>query len=196
MKTSIRKIFVLFITAFINTAMFAQAPLISFQFNEASGVAPANTGSIAATFTRTAGTPASSANAPTGVGGSGSFDFGTTANNYYVESTAVLNDLKNLSVFTITGWINNKANVVGSGGNRIVSWINNGGDGVDLVYQDNGSLRLGVDGWPDYSPAFSSANKVPTNASGEADNWTFFAVTYHPTDRCNFTLETIPLTRR
>src|SRR5688572_16946226 len=146
MKNSTRKTFLLFIAAFINTVMFAQAPLINFQFNEAAGVAPANTGSVAATFTRTAGTPASSVNAPTGVGGAGSFDFGTTASNYYVESTAVLDGLKNLSAFTITGWVNSRSNVTGSGGNRIVSWINNGGDGVDLVYQSNGSLRLGVDG--------------------------------------------------
>ena len=50
---------------------------------------------------------------------------------------------------------------------------------MDLVYQSNGSLRLGVDGWPDFSPAFSSANKVSANAAAPATNWVFFAVTYH-----------------
>ena len=81
---------------------------------------------------------------------------------------------------TITGWINNQVQVAGSGGNRIVSWINHGGDGVDLVYQSNGSLRLGVDQWPDYTPAFSSPNKVTTlnNPTLQSTNWIFFAVTY------------------
>ena len=70
--------------------------------------------------------------------------------------------------------------MAGSGGNRIVSWINHGGDGVDLVYQSNGSLRLGVDQWPDYTPAFSSPNKVTTlnNPTLQSTNWIFFAVTY------------------
>ena len=140
--------------------------------------------------------PGTSANVPANVGGSGALDFGVTPGNFYVESGAPIDQLKSLNALTITGWINNKSNVVGSGGNRIVSWINNGGDGVDLVYENNGSLRLGVDGWPDYSPAFSSANKVATNASGATGNWHFSQLRISPMDRFNFTLETIPLTRR
>ena len=163
------------------------SPVISLRFDEASGVtAISNDGTAGGSLVRTIPTPGTSANVPANVGGSGAFDFGVTPGNFYVESGAPIDQLKSLNALTITGWINNKANVVGSGGNRIVSWINNGGDGVDLVYQNNGSLRLGVDGWPDNSPAFSSANKVPTNASGAAGNWTFFAVTYQSNGQVQF----------
>ena len=103
-----------------------------------------------------------------------------------MQSGAPINALKNLNAFTLTGWLNCKSNVAGQGGNRIISWINNGGEGVDLVYQSNGSLRLGVDGWPDFSPAFSSANKVLTNAAAPASNWVFFAVTYQSNGQVQF----------
>ncbi len=160
------------------TTEMQSLPLIALNFNESSGTSVNNSGASSASFARSANVPASSANAPTGVGGPGSFDFGTVSGNYYVQSGAPIDALKNLSAFTLTGWLNCKSNVAGSGGNRIISWINNGGDGVDLVYQSNGSLRLGVNSWPDNSPAFSSANKIPTNASSPATNWVFFAVTY------------------
>jgi hypothetical protein len=122
--------------------------------------------------------PAASDNVPSGIGSVKSADYGTSSANAYVESTTAINDLKNLGVFTITGWVNNRSSVMGSGGNRIVSWINNGGDGVDLVYKNNGSLQIGIDQWPDFSPATSSAGKIPTSASAPASNWVFFAVTY------------------
>ena len=138
-------------------------------------------GTAAASFLRSSGTPASNSNTPAGVGGAFSLDFGTSIGNYYASSVAPINELKNLNSFTITGWVNNRSNAAGAGGNRILSWINNGGDGVDLVYQSDGSLRLGVDQWPDFSPAFSSANKVITNSAVPPTNWTFFAVTYQST---------------
>ena len=103
-----------------------------------------------------------------------------------MQSSGVVDALKNLPAFTLTGWINTRSSTAGSGGNRIISWINNGGEGVDLVYQSNGSLRLGVDGWPDFSPAFSSANKVSANAAAPASNWVFFAVTYHSNGQVQF----------
>ncbi|MEJ1241661.1 carbohydrate-binding protein [Chryseolinea sp. T2] len=162
------------------------AALVALNFNETSGTAISNTGTINATFSRSAGTPQSSTNVPANAGGSNSIDFGTTTGNYYVEGTAPLDGLRNLNGFTLTGWLNCKSNVVGSGGNRIVSWINNGGEGVDLVYQSNGSLRLGVDGWPDNSPAFSSSGKIPTSASGPTSNWRFFAVTYQSNGQVQF----------
>jgi chitodextrinase len=152
--------------------------LVKLNLNEANGIAPVNSGSGTATFTRSTTTPASSANVPANVGGANSFDFGTTTGNYYVESTAAIDGLKGLSAFTITGWVNNKNSTEGAGGNRIVSWINNGGNGVDLVYKTDGSLQLGVNAWPDTSPARSSASKVTTNVSAPAGNWIFFAVTY------------------
>jgi hypothetical protein len=91
-----------------------------------------------------------------------------------------------MSEFTLTGWVNSKSNVAGSGGNRIISWINNGGDGVDLVYNSNGSLQLGIDQWPDGSPAISSANKVTTDAAASSGNWVFFAATYKSTGQVQF----------
>jgi hypothetical protein len=62
----------------------------------------------------------------------------------------------------------------------------NGGDGVDLVYNSNGSLQLGIDQWPDGSPAISSANKVTTDAAASSGNWVFFAATYKSTGQVQF----------
>lgn len=187
----------LLLAAGYSNVMFGQsppAPLIRLPFNEASGLPVANTGTATADFSRaTLPNPAISNNVPFGVGGTHSFDFGTQIGsnvieigNYYVESSAVIDPLKNLNAFTLTGWVNNRSSIAGSGGNRIISWINNGGDGVDLVYQSDGSLRLGVDGWPDFSPAFSSSNKVTTDASAPASNWIFFAVTYQSNGQVQF----------
>jgi hypothetical protein len=162
------------------------SPLIYLNLDRLSGRVVSNLGSAPATFNTTPSTPNESTNVPAGVGGERAADFGTIPGNYFVESTAPINALKNLNAFTLTGWVNNKSNVAGSGGNRIISWINHGGNGVDLVYQSDGSLRLGVDGWPDFSPAFSSPNKVPTNAAAPASNWTFFAVTYQSNGQVQF----------
>ena len=165
------------------TLPFEQQPsntLVSLSFNEPN-LTFQNAGTAPASFLRSSGIPASTTNAPAGVGGTFSLDFGTSIGNYYVSSVAPINELKNLNSFTVTGWVNNRSNAVGSGGNRILSWINNGGDGVDLVYQSNGSLRLGIDQWPDFSPAFSSSNKVTTNSAVPPANWIFFAVTYQST---------------
>jgi hypothetical protein len=124
--------------------------------------------------------------APNNVGWVSSAFLGCCSVNQYIESGGTINELKNLTAFTLTGWVNNTSNVTGAGGNRIISWINRGGDGVDLVYQNNGSLRLGVDGWPDNSPAFSSPNKVTTDASRAQSNWVFFAVTYQSNGQVQF----------
>jgi hypothetical protein len=166
------------------TTLSAQSPLINLSLDENSGVNPVNVGSLSSSFNRSTGIPVS---ASVIARGAGSFGFDVNAGDYYVESQGVIDGLKNLSAFTITGWINNQVSAAGSGGNRIVSWINHGGDGVDLVYQSNGSLRLGVDQWPDFSPAFSSPSKVTTlnNATLQSTNWIFFAVTY----RSNGTVE-------
>lgn len=185
-------------TSFFSNALFAQGPqpLVKLQFDESTGTTVSNTGTASATLSRSATTPAPSTNVPASVGASNSLDFATTPGNYYVQSSAPVDALKNLNTFTLTGWLNCKSNVAGPGGNRIISWINNGGDGVDLVYQSNGSLRVGVDEWPDNSPAFSSANKVLTNAAAPASNWYFSPLHINPMDKCNSTLATIPQTQR
>ncbi|HTF17073.1 MAG TPA: LamG-like jellyroll fold domain-containing protein [Chryseolinea sp.] len=159
-------------------------PLIHLNMDAPAGVV--NNGSVPSTFIRSANTPLTDGNVPVTGGGYYALDFGVTPGNYYVEGTAPINALKNMAAFTITGWINSRSNVAGSGGNRIVSWINNGADGVDLVYQSNGSLRIGIDSWPDGSPAISSASKVPANASAPASNWVFFAVTYRAAGQVEF----------
>jgi uncharacterized protein YjdB len=152
--------------------------LIVLKFNDATGSAPANTGTVTSTFTKSTTPSWSTTNVPANVGGASSLDFGTTTGNNYVESSAVINELKSLSSFTLTGWVNCKSSTMGSGGNRIISWINNGGDGVDLVYKNDGSLQLGIDQWPDTSPAISNLAKITTDAGAAASNWRFFAVTY------------------
>jgi hypothetical protein len=159
------------------TAVTPPAPLVKVRFEEASGTATTNTGTLGGTLTLTTPVPARSTNVPEGVGGTRSVDFGTTTGNYVVESPGVLSALAKLTKFTITGWVNNKSTNQGSRGNRIVTWINNGGDGVDLVYLSNGSLKIGIDQWPDSGTA-SSAGRIPTDASAQSGNWRFFAVTY------------------
>jgi hypothetical protein len=154
-------------------------PLISLGFNENSGSAVTNTGSVAASFTKPT-PPDWSTNVPAG-GGVSSIDFGTNAGNFYVESSTVISQLANLESFTVTGWVNNRSATIGSGGNRIVSWINNGGNGVDIVYASGGTLKVGINQWPDSTTAISSAGIIPTDAAGAATNWRFFAVTYNST---------------
>lgn len=150
--------------------------LISLSFNDGTGNTAVNTGTLPATFTLTAVSPTWSTNVPES-GGSGSVDFGTDAQAYVVESTGVIGGLKGLNAFTITGWLNCKDNTEGGGGNRIVSWINDGGDGVDLVYGADGALRVSVNEWPDNGPK-SSVDKITTDPAAGAANWKFFAVTY------------------
>jgi uncharacterized protein YjdB len=153
-------------------------PLISLNFNDGTGTVAANTGSLPATFALSAEVPTWSANVPTG-GGSNSVDFGTTTGNYVVESNDIVEGLKNLDAFTITGWVNCRSSEEGGGGNRIVSWINDGGDGVDLVYHSDGSIQMGINQWSDNeNPPRSSAGKVTTDPDANAANWVFFAVTY------------------
>lgn len=169
-------------TVQVTTLIATPSPIVWLKLDEptssVTGVSSSNAGSAPMLFNRSAALPTGSDNIPAGINSVLSADFGSTSANAFVESTSPIDGLKNLSAFTITGWVNNRSNVTGSGGNRIVSWINNGGEGVDLVYQNNGSLRLGVDAWPDGSPATSNVNKVTTNASAPGTNWVFFAVTY------------------
>jgi len=156
-------------------------PVVALRLNENTGISTANNGSAGGSLALTSTVPAWTTNVPSTVGGASAVDFGTTTGNYAVESAAALPSLGGLSKFTITGWVNCKNSTEGSGGNRIVTWINNGGDGVDLVYRSDGSLQMGVDEWPDSSPARSSAAKIPTSSTAAAANWRFFAVSYDST---------------
>jgi hypothetical protein len=153
-------------------------PIVKLAFNENAGVSTTNSGSAGGSLALTTPTPAWSANTPTATGGLSAVDFGTITGNFAIESPAPIGALAGLSNFTICGWVNCRSATEGPGGNRIVTWINHGGDGVDLVYRSDGSLQLGVDQWPDTSLARSSAGRIPTDAAAGSMNWRFFAVTY------------------
>ena len=156
-------------------------PIIELGFNEASGATVTNTGSAGGALTRSTPAPYWTNNVPAGVGGISSVDFQTTTGNYFVESPTNYPQLAGLTKFTIAGWVNNRNSTEGGGGNRLVTWIAGGGDGVDLVYHSDGSVQLGINQWPDGPPPRSSADKIPTDANAGADNWRFFAVTYDST---------------
>ena len=156
-------------------------PIIDLDFNENSGTVAANHGSAGGELTLTTPTPTWSNNVPATVGGISSVDFGTTVGTYCVESSAIYSELTGLTQFTVTGWVNCCNSTEGSGGNRLVTWINHGGEGVDVVYKSDGSVQVGINQWPDGVPARSSGDKIPTDAAAGADNWRFFAVTYDST---------------
>ncbi len=160
------------------------SPIVDLKLNEGNGTAVANTGSAGGSLVRTNPTPAWSTNTPRGSGGS--LDFGTTSGDFAAESPAPISALAGLTRFTISGWLNNRSNIEGAGGNRIVNWARvEGGptaaDGVDLVYKSDGSLMLGIDSFVDTSTARSNAGQIPTSPTAAAGNWRFFAVTYDST---------------
>jgi hypothetical protein len=165
-------------------SVILNTPIIDLRLNEASGTTTLNQGSAGGSLTLTTPVPAWSNNVPGSVGGAASVDFGTNPGSYWVESPTNYPQLIGLTQFTICGWANCRSSTTGSGGNRLVTWINAGGDGVDLVYRSDGSLQMGINQWPDYpvsSPAFSSSGKITTDPNAGASNWRFFAVTYDST---------------
>lgn len=155
----------------------APTPLVRLGFNENNGSVIYNEGYINIKFTKT-DPPSWSTNVPFN-GGHSSLDFGTAYGNYYVESDEVIKQLAGMTSFTVTGWVNCKSLTVGSGGNRIVSWISEDNKhGVDIVHDANGRLRVGINQWPDNSTAISSAGKITADLNASSTNWKFFAVTY------------------
>jgi hypothetical protein len=163
----------------------ASRPMVELRFNEGRGQVAANTGTSARahpTATLTDKQLAWTTNVPPG-GGPSALDFGRTPADRAVEFAAdVLPPLKGLKSFTLSGWVNARSAQAGSGGNRMVTAINHGGDGFDLVMTGDGRLQLGVNQWPDGSPARSSARQIPAHPDAPATNWRFFAVTYDATE--------------
>ncbi|HYG35557.1 MAG TPA: hypothetical protein VEC99_12270, partial [Clostridia bacterium] len=175
-------------------------PLVNLRFSENTGVTAANSGSLAgeASLVQPDGTglPAFTNNVPTGLyapaANSSSMDFGLIAAGQYgraVDLNTTAGDgsgtLGPLNQFTVCGWLNARDLAVGWGGNRIAFALDRGdGSGFDLVQQDNGSLRIGINQWPDGAngggPA-SSAGVLKADPQAGAANWVFFAVTYDPT---------------
>lgn len=158
--------------------------IVQLRFDEKTGRSTANTGTSAdahpaATLTKSR--PTWTNDVPPH-GGAASPDFGAKAGEYAVDlNGGPVRALKGLKSFTITGWVNCRNATAGSGGNRIVTTINNGGEGFDLVFLRDGRLQIGINQWPDGVPAKSSANKITVDANAGKKNWRFFAVTYDST---------------
>jgi hypothetical protein len=84
-----------------------------------------------------------------------------------------------LNAFTVTAWLNVRDLTVGWGGNRVAFALSApNGPGFDLVHLANGSLQLGINQWPDNTPALSSAGLLTADPAVGANNWVFVAVTY------------------
>jgi hypothetical protein len=149
------------------------------------------------TFNVRNGYPCLSTNVPSGpfapTNNAGSVDFGVFTNyseNYPNQAGGRAINFANLigngatmgymAAFTICGWLNCADLEVGSGGNRIAYCLDQQNHGFDLVHTIGGSLKLGVNEWPDYTPVISSAMITADPAEG-APNWVFFAVTYDGT---------------
>lgn len=156
-------------------------PGIRLCFNEGAGTSIINEGSAGGNLIRSTPVPYWSSNAAPAVGGVAGVDFQTTSGNYYVESPTNYPQLAGLTKFTVAGWVNCRNSTEGSGGNRLVTWINHGGNGVDVVYKGDGSVQVGINQWPDSSPARSAAARITTDAHAGTNNWRFFAVTYDST---------------
>jgi hypothetical protein len=90
--------------------------------------------------------------------------------------------LGSMDGFTATGWLNSADLRVGWGGNRILFGLASpNGPGFDIVQMDDGSLQIGVNQWPDNTPARSSPGYVTLDPELGDGNWVFFAVTYDGT---------------
>jgi hypothetical protein len=175
------------------TVFAPNSPKVSLPFSEGSGNFTANRGTLAGegTIVRHSNSfPTFSTRVPLGSfappTNNYSIDFGTIANGEGGRAIDFTNasggTLGTLSAFTLTGWLNCRDLTAGSGGNRILfALASPGGTGFDLVQNANGSLQLGVNEWPDASPASSTSGKITAEASAGSSNWVFFAVTYDGT---------------
>ena len=163
-----------------------ERPLVVLGLSERQGRAVANTGSTAETHpaaTLTPDWPRWLTDSPA-VGDGVSLDFGVKPGEYAVDLGGDAPELlRGLKSFTITGWLNCRSLDVGSGGNRIVHMADTMGSraGLDLVVEKRGELVLGVNAYPDESPARSGPNVISADPKARTDNWRYFAVTYDST---------------
>ena len=110
----------------------------------------------------------------------GTYDFGDGEPWKWISvGDKPIEALEGLRSFTIIGWANPSSLKIGSGGNRIAFNLNYNHSGFDLVYLQDGRLRLAVNEWPDRSQNDSSSKKL------RIGKWTFFAVTYDATKSKN-----------
>jgi len=164
----------------------AERPLVMLGFSENQGRTTANTGTTGETHPTASPTPdwpRWSTDSPA-AGDGMSLDFGVKPGEYAVDLGSDAPELmQGLKSFTITGWLNCRSLDVGSGGNRIVHMADTMGSraGLDLVVEKKGELVLGVNAYPDVSPARSRPNAISVDPKAGKDNWRFFAVTYDAT---------------
>ncbi|MBM4155242.1 MAG: DUF5060 domain-containing protein [Lentisphaerae bacterium] len=104
----------------------------------------------------------------------GGFLFSAAAPWGWAE-TGVVEDLRGLRSFTVTGWLRPDSLTAGAGGNRLLFCLNHNRDGIDLVCHADGRLRLAVNQWPDRISNDSSPGRLVTG------KWTRFAVAYDGT---------------
>lgn len=172
--------------------------LVELCFRENAGNSTANSGaSCGAYVSASISTPKPTWNgASPPNGGPSSVDFGSAPGPHAIDLTAPagLEHLKNLKSFTITGWINwadpkeAAGDKVAGAGQRILSWLAPGKEGVELVLRSDGSLQLGVNQPADASTARSKPAQIPlldakAENQGQAvqGNWRFVAVSYDST---------------
>ena len=175
------------------TVLTQGSPKAWLSFYEGSGTVTTNLGYLAGmgAFVQNGSSfPVFSANVPAGplapASNKCSVDFGTigaTDGGRAIDFTnAFGNTLGTMNAFTLTGWLNCRDLTAGSGGNRILfALAAPDGAGFDLVQNANGSLQIGVNQWPDGTPAMSSSGKIAADPSAGSGNWVFFAVTYDGT---------------
>jgi hypothetical protein len=176
-------------------APLAPPLLIELLFRENQGNSTANTGASCGTYvSASVSTPRPTWNASSPPnGGPSSVDFGSAPGPHAIDISAPagMEHLKNLKSLTITGWINWSDAKEAAGdkfagaGQRIVSWLAPGKDGVELVLRSDGSLQLGVNQPADASAARSKPSQISLLDAKATDaaaavraNWRFFAVTY------------------
>jgi hypothetical protein len=164
------------------------APLAALSFSEGSGLTTTNAGTLGAvgTLAQQGGFPIFAPNAPSGLyapsGNGGAIDFGIIGASDGGRAVDFPGALGPLDSFTVCGWVNCRDLTIGSGGNRIAfALVAPNGNGFDLVHLASGALQLGVNQWPDGSPAVSSAGKITADPNTGPANWVFFAVTYDGT---------------
>jgi len=168
--------------------------IVELLFKENGGDSTANSGTSSGTYataTVTKTKPSWTATSPTN-GGPAALDWGATPSPGAVDLSggAGIEHLKGLKSFTISGWINLKGDKEAPGdklvpaGNRILTWLNHGKDGVELVHRASGGLQIGINQWADQSVAASDPTQIPIMeekpkdvAVAERANWRFFAVT-------------------
>lgn len=175
------------------TVLQDNGPRVSLSFSEGSGIVT-NVGTVggAGVFAVRDGYPIPSGKVPSGTfaptDNLSSVDFGPIANGQGARAIDLTNSFGGnaggMTAFTVAGWVNARDLNAGWGGNRLVFGLAEpGGPGFDVVQQQDGSVRIGVNQWPDAGAGgpISSTDKITADPDMGQANWVFFAVTYDST---------------